>query len=77
MKVKIISPEKVIYEGDSTLLQLPGIDGLFELLNNHAPIISILEKGTIRLVTKDNELSFDIKGGVVECSSNNIQILVQ
>ncbi len=77
MKVKIISPEKVIYEGDSTLLQLPGIDGLFEILNNHAPIISVLDKGTIRLVTKDNELSFDIKSGVVECSSNNIQILVQ
>jgi F-type H+-transporting ATPase subunit epsilon len=77
MKVKIISPEKVIYEGESTLLQLPGIDGLFEILNNHAPIISVLDKGTIRLVTKDNELSFDIKSGVVECSSNNIQILVQ
>lgn len=77
MKVKIISPEKVIYEGDTTLLQLPGIDGLFEILNNHAPIISVLGKGNIRLVTKDNELNFAINSGVVECSNNNIQILVQ
>jgi F-type H+-transporting ATPase subunit epsilon len=77
MKVKIISPEKVIYEGDTTLLQLPGIDGLFEILNNHAPIISVLGKGNIRLVTKDNELSFAINSGVVECSNNNIQILIQ
>jgi len=77
MKVKIISPEKVIYEGDTTLLQLPGIDGLFEILNNHAPIISVLGKGNIKLVTKDNELNFAINSGVVECSNNNIQILVQ
>ena len=77
MKVKIISPEKVIYEGETTLLQLPGIDGLFEILNNHAPIISVLGKGNIRLVTKDNELNFAINSGVVECSNNNIQILVQ
>lgn len=77
MKVKIISPEKVIFEGDSNLVQLPGIDGLFEILNNHAPIISVLGKGTIRLVTKDNELFFDIRSGVIECSNNNIQILVQ
>lgn len=75
MKVKIISPEKVIYEGETTLLQLPGIDGLFEILNNHAPIISVLGKGNIRLV--DNELSFAVNSGVVECSNNNIQILVQ
>ena len=77
MKVKIISPEKVIYEGETTLLQLPGIDGLFEILNNHAPIISVLGKGNIRLVTKDNELNFAVNSGVVECSNNNIQILVQ
>lgn len=77
MKVKIISPEKVIYEGDTSLLQLPGIDGLFEILNNHAPIISVLGKGNIRLVTKDNELNFAVNSGVVECSNNNIQILVQ
>ena len=52
MKVKIISPEKVVYEGETSLMQLPGIDGSFEILNNHAPIISVLGKGNIRVVTK-------------------------
>lgn len=78
MKVKIISPEKTIYQGDdASLLQLPGIDGSFEILNNHAPIISVLSKGTIRIVTNEGEKKFDINSGVVECSNNTIQILVQ
>ena len=77
MKVKIISPEKVVYEGETSLMQLPGIDGSFEILNNHAPIISVLGKCNIRVVTKEKELLFPINSGVLECSSNNIQILVQ
>ena len=77
MKVNIISPEKLVYEGEVTLLQLPGIDGLFQILNNHAPIISVLSKGKIRLVTKDEELFIPINSGVIECSNNIIQILIQ
>lgn len=77
MKVNIISPEKLVYQGEVTLLQLPGIDGLFQILNNHAPIISVLSKGKIRLVTKDEELFIPINSGVIECSNNIIQILIQ
>lgn len=78
MKVNIISPEKTLYESEATLLQLPGIDGSFELLVNHAPIISVLKKGVIRLVDKENkELKFEINSGIVECFNNNIKILVQ
>ncbi|MBP1630950.1 MAG: synthase subunit epsilon [Bacteroidetes bacterium] len=78
MRVKIISPEKTLYESEGTLLQLPGIDGSFELLVNHAPIISVLKKGVIRLVDKENkELKFEINSGIVECINNNIKILVQ
>ena len=77
MKVKIISPEKVVYEGETSLMQLPGIDGSFEILNNHDPIISVLGKVNIRVVTNEKELLFPINSGVLECSSNNIQILVQ
>lgn len=77
MKVNIISPEKLVYQGEVTLLQLPGIDGLFQILNNHAAIISVLSKGKIRLVTKDEELFIPINSGVIECSNNIIQILIQ
>ena len=58
MKVKIIKPDAVVYEGEVKLIQLPGIDGLFEILNNHAPIISALQKGKIRVVNTENETFF-------------------
>ena len=45
MKIEIITPEKRLFEGEADLVQLPGIDGLFEILNNHAPMISALGKG--------------------------------
>ena len=78
MKVKITKPDSTLYEGEATLLQLPGVGGLFEILNNHAPIISALTKGVLRIITPDNEtLTFDIRGGVVKGQKNDILILVQ
>lgn len=77
MKVKITKPDSVLYEGEATLVQLPGTGGLFEILSNHAPIISSLTKGTIRLVNEGDEQTFDIRGGVVKGQQNDILILVQ
>ncbi len=78
MKVKITKPDSTVFEGEAKLLQLPGTSGLFEILQNHAPIISSLSKGTIRLVTNDDETkTFDIRGGVVKGQQNDILILVQ
>ena len=77
MKVKITKPDSTVFEGEAKLLQLPGTGGLFEILQNHAPIISSLSKGTIRLVTNDDETkTFDIRGGVVKGQQNDILILV-
>lgn len=78
MKVKITKPDSTLFEGDAKLIQLPGTGGLFEILNNHAPIISALKKGIVRLVTEQNETqTFDIRGGVVKGQNNDILILVQ
>ena len=78
MKVKITKPDSTVFEGEAKLIQLPGTGGLFEILQNHAPIISSLSKGTIRLVTNDDETkTFDIRGGVVKGQQNDILILVQ
>ena len=78
MKVKITKPDSTIYEGEAKLIQLPGTGGLFEILQNHAPIISSLGKGTLRLVTDSDETkTFDIRGGVVTGQQNDILILVQ
>ena len=55
MKVDIITPDTTLFSGDQVqLVQLPGIDGSFEILNDHAPLISILKSGTIKLKLKGN-----------------------
>lgn len=78
MTVEIITPEKSLFTGEAKLIQLPGIDGSFELMNSHAPIISILAEGKIKVVEANgNKLFFDILGGMVEMSSNKITVLAE
>jgi len=78
MQVKIIKPDTILYEGPATLIQLPGTGGLFEILENHAPIISSLAAGSIRLQTDSQEEKvFEIKAGVIKGQENDILILVQ
>ena len=78
MKVTITKPDSTLYEGEARLVQLPGSGGKFEILDRHAPIISSLTKGTLRLVDNENqEHTFDIRGGVVKSQQNDLLILVQ
>jgi len=75
MTVEIITPDKEIFSGNASLLQLPGVDGLFEILENHTPIIAVLKKGRIKLVSERETLFFEITGGVVEVMKNRVQVL--
>ncbi|HOO85333.1 MAG TPA: ATP synthase F1 subunit epsilon [Prolixibacteraceae bacterium] len=76
MNLEIITPGKKIYTHEISLIQLPGSKGSFEILQNHAPIVSTLEKGKIKIVENNGKtIFFDISGGVVECRSNNIVVL--
>ncbi len=78
MYLEIITPDKKVFEGEVKLIQLPGSKGAFEMLKNHAPIISTLEKGTIKIEDMDNkEQLFEIDGGVVENKANKIIVLVE
>ena len=80
MNVEIVSPDKSVYKGEATLVSVPGVIGSFEILNSHAPIISALGKGTVRIVeaTADHsEQLFDIEGGIVEVKNNKINVLVE
>jgi F-type H+-transporting ATPase subunit epsilon len=77
MKVDIISPDDLIYSGEATLVSLPGSKGAFEILQNHAAIISTLEKGRIKVTTSnDGDKFFDVNGGLVEFSDNKLNVLV-
>jgi F-type H+-transporting ATPase subunit epsilon len=77
MKVKITKPDVTLYDGEATLVQLPGTSGLFEIMNNHAPIISALATGEIRVVATGGEQRFTIRAGVVKSQQNEVLILVQ
>lgn len=77
MTLDILTPEKKLYSGDATLVQLPGIDGLFEILNNHAPLISALSSGTIKVKGAGADKSFTITGGFVECLNNKVIVCAE
>jgi F-type H+-transporting ATPase subunit epsilon len=78
MQLDIITPEKKIYTGEVKLVQVPGSKGSFEILNNHAPIISTLENGEIKIIDlQDRKIYFDISGGVIEVNQNKIIILAE
>ena len=76
MKIEIVTPDSTIYEGEVSLAQFPGLDGSFEVMNNHAPMIAALKKGKIKVIeATKNTLFFDVNGGVVEILKNKIQVL--
>ncbi|MCL2246619.1 MAG: F0F1 ATP synthase subunit epsilon [Lentimicrobiaceae bacterium] len=77
MNVEILLPDKVLFSGDASLIQLPGLGGLFEVLENHAPTIAVLQQGKIKLISEKETLYFDIKGGAVEVLENSVQVLVE
>ena len=78
MYLEIITPDKTVFEGEVKLVQLPGSKGGFEILKNHAPIISTLERGIIRIEDENNtEHTFEVDGGVVENKANKIIVLVE
>ena len=79
MHLDIITPDKKIYSGEITSVSVPGALGRFQILKNHAPIISTLEDGkvTIRGGSAGKEETLFIKGGVVEASNNKVVILAE
>lgn len=78
MFLEIISPDKKLYSGEVSLVQLPGTVGSFEIMHNHAPIISTLSKGKIKIVDPDKKIEYiEIKSGVVEVLNNKIIVLAE
>jgi len=78
MKLEIITPDKKVYSGEVTAVKLPGADGSFGILKNHAPIIASLKKGTVKVTETSNKIeNFDINGGVVEVLNNKIIVLAE
>ncbi|MDZ7742608.1 MAG: ATP synthase F1 subunit epsilon [Bacteroidota bacterium] len=78
MKLEIITPDETIFTGEVDLVQLPGLDGSFEILNNHAPLVSVLREGRIKIKAQGKqETFFEVKGGVIEVLKNKVLILAE
>jgi len=78
MNITVLTPEKEIYQGAITSVKVPGINGQFEILNNHAAIVAALGQGDVRIVdTKGEKKIFKIKKGFIEVLKNEVSLLVQ
>ena len=77
LQLKIVSPEKVEYEGAVESVVVPGTMGQFEILNDHAPIISTLQNGIVEYATKDGKQQLAILGGFVEVQQNEVSLCVE
>ena len=76
MKLNIISPEKILFSGNVNSVTLPGVLGSFTILDNHAPIISSLQKGTLSYCCDENKngVELSIEGGFVEETENEVNV---
>lgn len=78
MQLDILTPEQKIYSGDVYGVQLPGLEGSFEILEGHAPIIASLGNGKMKILKDKNTTElFDITGGFVEVINNKASVLIE
>lgn len=75
MRLEIITPEQEIFKGEADAVQLPGLDGSFQVLNGHAPIISGLSNGTVKV---DLPVPFDVgekTSNLIQKDSSNAKVI--
>ena len=81
MFIEIVTPDKKVFEGEATSAIFPGTDGSFQILNNHAALVSTLGKGNIIFVkilnNKSEEVQMEVDGGVVEVLNNKVTVLAE
>lgn len=79
MNLEILTPERKLFSGDVYGVQLPGISGLFEVLDKHAPLVSALKAGKMKVLKDKNNhvVYYNIQGGFVEVLNNKVTVLVE
>jgi len=75
MHLEILTPEKKVFEGEVTTATFPGADGSFQVLDHHAPLISLLKEGVVEYKGKEGAKNVTISGGVVEVLKNKVIVL--
>ena len=78
MNLHILTPDKELFKGEAKLVTVPGIDGSLGFLDNHAPLITVLKAGDVKVTHTDGkEELFPVKGGVVEVLQNSLVVLAE
>ena len=77
LKVSVISPESVLFEGEVASVVAPAFDGEVGILQNHAPMMTLLGKGSLRLGGAGAERKFEIEGGFLQVVENNVRIVTE
>lgn len=77
LKLKIVTPERIAFDGEVSSVLVPGTMGQFEILNNHAPIISTLGKGIVEYITSESRQQINVSGGFVSVQHNEVSLGVE
>jgi len=77
MTVEILTPEKKLYSGEARAVQLPGVEGSFQVLDRHAALISALKEGVVKVDDAKGSQKFAINGGFVEVLHNKVTVLLE
>lgn len=77
LKVSVISPERVLFEGDARSIVAPAFDGEIGILPLHAPLMTLLGKGTLRVETTDGERRFTVDGGFLQVIDNQVRVVTE
>ena len=77
MQLNILTPELKIFSGEVDSVQLPGVDGKFEVLNNHAPMIASIREGSVKIRSTAGKQEFKVKSGIVEVLKNTVSVLTE
>lgn len=77
MQLEIYTPERKVFRGEVEGVQLPGLDGLFEIFSHHASLVAALSPGQMKVIDKTSTSYYKIKGGFVEVLNNQATVLVE
>lgn len=78
LKLIVLTPEEEYFQGNVKSVKVPGVNGQFEVLANHAALLSALNKGKVRIIREDGQKeSFEIESGFIEVLRNEVALLVR
>ncbi len=77
MRVTVVSPEKALYEGDATAVVAPAYDGEVGILPRHAPFLTLLGSGTLRVRNGPSDLQFEVSGGFLQVAADTVRVVAE